>query len=78
MEMNWIKFSEQSPTEEDFYIIYADYPHNDFNVVWFAIWDKDIKRFINAESEGVIPRVTHWMPLPPPPKKQLTSPSFDI
>jgi len=67
--MNWIKFSDKEPPESGLYLIFA--PSSDpsspfIYVAWFEPgfgWSLLPQMWIDA--------ITHWMPLPDPPKGKL-------
>jgi hypothetical protein len=69
--MKWISVKERLPEEDQQVLVYSeDYP---MEVMWFRnnkfneyYEDLDIKKDYNFEIE----EVTHWMPIPEPPKDQ--------
>lgn len=71
--MDWIKCSDRMPKDDDYYLIW---PHGKYAGVGATFWpygnqNGHVNNTFEMESEyGEITQihVTHWMPLPPPPK----------
>lgn len=66
--MEWIKCSDALPKESDVYWIY---PHK--KGLHTAFYNVPLKRWEQTDQNGYEYqhgyKVTHWMPLPPPPKE---------
>ena len=70
----WISVEERLPEKGQECVIYVD---------WVDVWDKGSERFtyqeigvfdgydrFNHRAHTELDRVTHWMPLPAPPKEK--------
>lgn len=61
----WIDFILYRPSEEKSYIVTTK-----CGMVTTAMWFDKYRSFMNNDTDGWIEeKVTHWMPLPKPPKK---------
>ena len=68
--MEWISVKDKLPEKEFFYIAYDPDDGEDQSHCVIPLFYDKVRGFIDIES-GVIeffPGVTHWMPLPQPPK----------
>ena len=63
--MNWIKIGEKYP-EENEYVLAVD--NGDIYMLQYAVDDKGIMHFWDVDGVYTKHNVTHWMPLPEPPK----------
>lgn len=64
----WIPVSERRPEENDVYIVSALDGHD--RRITFAQWQNRLKRWYLTGARSYW-KVTHWMPLPEPPKGEL-------
>lgn len=78
--MKWISVKDRLPEKDGAYIINEAFTHT--NQISIARWTSDYKSYFNERLNGravwyryssecgdyEIIRVTHWMPLPEPPK----------
>ena len=65
-KMEWISVNDELPKEEDYYLISSNYGIvvRSFNV-YHNCWDDE--QADDYWSDAIGGKVTHWMPLPPPP-----------
>jgi len=66
--MNWIDIKDGYPEEDGMLVVVFD-PYN-HPLVWPARWDARNKAFDSNGGWFEKDEVTHWMPLPPPPKSK--------
>ena len=66
--MNWIDIKDCYPEEDGMLVVVFD-PHN-HPTVWPAKWNAACKAFDANGGWFEKDEVTHWMPLPPPPKSK--------
>ena len=76
----WISVKESLPEDEGYYLVrvyYSDIEHCAFEVYgWhkgsFIYWagGMELPVGINTHGENIPMKVTHWMPLPEPPKME--------
>lgn len=59
----WIPVTERLPEEVATYLVLSK--AGNCSVQWFHIYGENFKGFFDAEEPG---KITHWMPLPEPPK----------
>ena len=66
---HWIPVEERLPEERGHYLVYSQ-----FGDVWLSEWMQDKKGrwdwYVAPICVGIISKVTHWMPLPPAPRKE--------
>ncbi len=64
---NWIKCSERLPEldSEDYEYYLVSYFYNEKREVYFAEWCRN--KFFSSEIP--VNSITHWMPLPQPPRE---------
>lgn len=63
----WIPVSERLPMDVGYYIVYCWDGH--INRVSFAKWQKNNRRW-DLSATRAYWKVSHWMPLPEPPKEE--------
>jgi hypothetical protein len=64
--MEWISCKERLPDKQDRYLIFGQFTKDCPNQVYEALYLKKPRRFM---ADGIYSKnVTHWMPLPEPPK----------
>lgn len=66
-EVRWIPVTERLPEKNGYYLTYVK------SALYFDSYYQNLLRFIDGdfiEDHVVIHRVTHWMPLPAPPKEE--------
>ena len=68
-QRRWIPVTERLPEESGMYIVTANDGH--VQRVSFVLWQKK-NRVWNLVGARSYWRVTHWMPLPEPPKEETT------
>jgi hypothetical protein len=66
--MNWIDVKDGYPTKDGMLVVVFD-PQN-HPTVWPAKWDAKNRTFDSNGGWFERDEVTHWMPLPPPPKSK--------
>lgn len=76
----WISVKDRLPEDEGYYLVrvyYSDIEHCAFEVYgWykgsFIYWagGMELPVGINTHGENIPMKVTHWMPLPEPPKME--------
>jgi len=65
--MEWISIEDRLPNEEDYYLVVWDY--DEVEEVGEAFYsEKWYFPYYSNEKDVTEPKVTHWMPLPKPPK----------
>ena len=63
-KMKWRKYSDQKPDENGYYLV-ANVKSRHFNdIAWYSK-DED---WFHEVGRGTPREITHWMPLPTPPK----------
>jgi hypothetical protein len=66
---HWIPIEERKPQERGHYLVYSQ-----FGDVWLSEWMQDKEGrwdwYVAPICVGIISKVTHWMPLPPAPRKE--------
>jgi hypothetical protein len=69
-KMKWISVKDELP-ENDFDENIVSYKHNDYRIVTVASYDSETNTFkeVTSSFSYQIDNVTHWMPLPEPPKQ---------
>lgn len=65
--MNWISVAERLP-EVDRQLVVVHVPDAILADVWPARWDANYKNFVAGGGWFEQDEITHWMPLPEPPK----------
>ena len=70
--MKWRKLSDGPPPKPGSYIIHAPSADPDLPLICVAWWEdgSEYPRGWSLMSETFIPAITHWMPLPKPPKEE--------
>ena len=66
---HWIPVEERLPEDRGHYLVYSQ-----FGDVWLSEWMQDKEGrwdwYVAPICLGIISKVTHWMPLPPAPRKE--------
>lgn len=62
----WISVKERLPDKRGKYLVYGYLPLSNLNVFEIATYENDGKWWTAARTEII----THWMPLPGPPKQK--------
>jgi hypothetical protein len=66
----WIPVEERKPKERGHYLVYSGYGD-----VWLSEWMQDNGGrwdwYVAPICVGIISKVTHWMPLPEAPRKEV-------
>ena len=65
MSMDWISVKDRLPEDDATYLVYG---RNGYGIV-FAVYYGDGEWLTWADLTNITRFVTHWMPLPPPPKE---------
>jgi len=60
---DWISVKDRLPTLNSDYLVFAN------NSIHIMIWDKHWHSFLDLDGPLNHEDVTHWMPLPEPPKQ---------
>lgn len=72
--MNAIPLTEKQPKDYEDVLVYGRHMHcetcnKDWHIAYFS---RELKAFFNSYSPDIVEiEVTHWMPLPEPPKQPL-------
>ena len=61
----WISVKDRLPEVRIIVLAYAAQT----NGIYFAFRERDSENFVNYDSGYYLNTVTHWMPLPKPPKE---------
>ena len=64
----WISVEDRLPEESGYYLIYQKSDLWFGKVIQTARWNKTKRIFRGAQAGCFMEYVTHWMPLPEPPK----------
>lgn len=62
-ERRWISVEERLPDKSGFYLVYSQ-----DGGVWVAEYQKSIGLFCDDSGTIMIPKPSHWTPLPEPPE----------
>jgi len=73
--MNWVDVKDGYPDEDGMLVVVFD--PSDHPNVWSAKWDAGNRSFDCIGGWFEQDEVTHWMPLPPPPKSKEWKQGFD-
>lgn len=64
----WISVEDRLPNESGYYLIHQKAESWFGEVIQTARWNKTAQKFCGAQAGCFMEFVTHWMPLPEPPK----------
>lgn len=70
----WINVKDKLPDKQDCYLTY--YNTNDYCIIDISGWDMKKQMFVYLDPEyygDENENITHWMPLPEPPKEDKTT-----
>jgi hypothetical protein len=62
---DWISVKDRLPDTDYLYIVCRTFAG--FQIVFAALWEN--KKFISVVKHNPLKYITHWMPLPEPPKE---------
>lgn len=67
----WISLDEKYPDRSQFLVIKREQLKHTKNesLIYIAWWDAEKRCFYQASPKGIHADITHWMPLPEPPKE---------
>lgn len=68
----WVSVNDRLPGKKGRYWVGHDRGENQVFITQMAVYDPEKTKFrwLGSEPFSVILGVTHWRPLPPPPKKK--------
>ena len=62
----WIKYNECTPSKDDYFIVHC--PEYEPSIaIAIARYDADLGGWLDYADD----EITHWMPIPQPPKEQV-------